>query len=40
MTSKVSSKKIWFFDDDTYNTPSKQQYNFIHFIKIQPGRTR
>ena len=38
MAAEASVKKVWFFDDDRYNTPSKSQSKFIHFIKIDPGR--
>ena len=38
MAAEASAKKVWFFDDDRYNTPSKSQSKFIHFIKIDPGR--
>ncbi len=38
MAAAASVKKVWFFDDDRYNTPSKGQSKFIRFIKIEPGR--
>ena len=34
--AKKKEKKIWFFDDDSYNTPSQYQSNFIRFFQIEP----
>jgi len=38
MNTVIPLKKIWFFDDDSFNTPTDKQLKFINFVKIIPGR--